>query len=380
MPELGPAEVEIWATSTGGGHRRVAEALRRALLDAGPPGLRVAIDDPLQMGALPHAQIVLRGYGPVVRTAPGLWGVLFNTFARPGARGALERFLLSGLGRTMANTTSARRPRVVVNCHPLLGPGAARAARRLLPRAELMTLITDLTVVHPGWLSPKDALFMTPSSVATSWCVDQGIPRSSVVEVGLPVDPGLCRHAHAASDRRIQRLELGLDPDLLCVLIGGGGEGAGRLLPLIFAVEESRMPLQLVVMCGRNRRLLRDIRRLSLKVPMVSLPYLEDPSPWLLASDVYVGKAGPSALAEAAAAGLAIVVTDALPGQELSNRGLLVEAGVAQSVESPSELVAVLASFCTEPAAALVEMQQRSLSWSRPDAASRAAEQVLARL
>ena len=371
--------MEIWATSTGGGHRRVAEALRRALLEAGPKGLRVAIDDPLQLGALPHAQLLLRGYGPVVRTSPRLWGVLFSTFARPQAKRLLELFLLTGLGRAMAATTRARRPKVVVNCHPLLGPGAARAARGLSPRAELLTLITDLSVVHPGWLSPPDALFMTPSGVATSWCVDQGIPPGAVVEVGLPVDPGLGRRGDARSDRRRRRQESGLDPELPCVLIGGGGEGAGRLLPAIRALDRGRLPLQVVVLCGRNRRLLRTLRRLPLGVPLVALPYLQDPSPWLLASDVYVGKAGPSALAEAAAAGLAIVVTDALPGQELANRELLVEAGAALSVASPQELVGVLSGLCAQPQV-LEEWQRRSIEWSRPEAAARAAAEVLARL
>ena len=376
MPELGPAEVQIWATSTGGGHRRVAEALRLALLAMAPPGLRVAIDDPLQLGALPHAQLLLRGYGPVVRTSPTLWGKLFDAFSLPPARIALERFLLSGVGPAMRQATMARHPGVVVNCHPLLGPGAALAAGRISPPAQLVTLITDLTVVHPGWLSPRTARFLTPSAVATSWCVDQGVSGASVVEVGLPVDPRL-RHG-SPPERPARRARLGVDPDLICVLVGGGGEGAGRLLPLVTAVGLSGLPVQLVVLCGRNRRLLRAVRRLRLGLPLRALPYLQDPSPWLLASDIYVGKAGPSALAEAAAAGLAIIVTDALPGQETSNRELLVNAGAALSVASPAELVSALTTLAAGSTDALAKMQSRAREWSRPDAADRAAAEILA--
>ncbi len=355
----------------------MAEALRIALLELGPPGLRVAIDDPLQRGARPHAGLVLRGYGPVVRSAPGLWGLLFSTFARPAARGALESFLLSGLGQAMERTTAARRPRVVVNCHPLLGPAAARSALALRPAPKLVTMITDLTVVHPGWLSPRDAHFMTPSAVATRWCLDQGIQPDRVVEVGLPVDAGLLTGPQPGETRAGPRRDLGLAPGPPCLLLGGGGEGAGRLLPLVTALDGSGLEVQAVVLCGRNRRLLSSLRRRRWRIPLVALPYLEDPSPWLLASDIYIGKAGPSALAEAAASGLAMVVTDALPGQELANRQLLVESGAALSADSPGELVRLLGELCAGGGARLLEMQRRAVAWSRPGASALAAATVL---
>jgi len=380
LSEPSSADVQFWVTTTGGGHRRVAEAVRDALLVVGPPGISVAIDDPLAYGALPHARALLRGYGPLVRTSPGLWGFLFDTFAKPWARAALEAYLISGLGLAMARASRSRRPRVIVNCHPLLGPSASRAARGIDPRPQFLTLITDMTVVHPGWLSPRDARFIVPSSVAYRWCLEQGIAEDQLVEVGIPVDLRLSAGSSPSWDRKGQRSSLGLDPDRILVLVGGGGEGAGDLRPLVSAVANSGLPIQMAVMCGRNSRLRRWLEGTPSLAAVVALPYLQDPSPWLLAADVYVGKAGPSALAEAAACGLAMVVTHALPGQESRNRSLLVHSGVALGAEGPLELLEVLGRLCASDRTLLANMQEAARSWSRPKAALLAAEEILSKM
>ena len=378
MPPTAAADVQLWATTTGGGHRRVAEAVKRALEEQGPPGIRVAIDDPLLSGALPHARLLLLSYGPLVRSSPGIWGLLFRTFARPAARRALEHFLMSGLSGAMTTLTAARQPRVVVNCHPLLGPAAFRAAQGLVAPARMLTLITDLTVVHPGWLSPAGARFLSPSAIASSWCSGQGIPSAQIVETGLPVDPLLARTARDPASRESLRRELGLDSDRLCLIVGGGGEGAGRMQLLVRALATSGLPIQLVVLCGRNRQLLSWLRGHRFQLPVKALPYTPDPSAWLLAADCYVGKAGPSALCEAAAAGLGILVTDALPGQESANRQLLVDAGAARAVASAADLLLVVARMCDHKDRLLSSLQRASAAWSRPEAASLAAAEILA--
>ncbi len=374
-----PVDVLLWATKTGGGHRRVAEALRAALLAESRGALRVAIEDPLAAGARPHARALLLAYGPLVRTSPLLWGLLFRTFARPWARKPLESFLLSGLAPAMTRVTQARQPRVVVNCHPLLGPAALRASSRLSAPAPLVTMITDLAVVHPGWLSPPTANFLSPSAVATSWCVAQGIPAERVVEVGLPIDPGIGEQVGPEAKARL-RSELGLDPRRLVVVMGGGAEGAGRLRPLVAAVLGSGLPLQLVVLCGRNQRLLHWLHARPRRLPLVALPYTPDPTPWLLAADVYVGKAGPSALAEAAAAGLAILVSAALPGQERSNLVLLQEASAGLRVAGRVDLLEALGRLSIPGDPLLHSLRQGALAWARPAAARGAAREIMSLL
>lgn len=357
----------------------MAEAVSAAIRDQTHGSVRVAIDDPLAGGAGLGARALFLSYGPLVRASPSLWGALFRTFAKSWPRRTLERFLLAGLAPAMSRLTQERQPRVVVNCHPLLGPAAQMAANSLSEPARMLTIVTDLALVHPGWLSPPNALFLSPSPVASSWCVNQGIPATQVVDVGLPIDPGIGARAGPATRRRL-RLELGIDEQRLCVVVGGGAEGAGKLRPLLGAMLESQLPLHVLVLCGRNRSLLRWVKGRPQLIPLEAIPYTQDPSRWLLAADVYVGKAGPSALAEAAAAGLAILVSDALPGQERSNLELLVDAGAGIAVDGPSELLEVLARLVTDGDPLMASLRAGAAAWARPDAAALAASQIVARL
>ncbi|MGC8474247.1 MAG: MGDG synthase family glycosyltransferase [Candidatus Dormibacteria bacterium] len=350
---------------------RVAAALREALRAEAGPGLRVEIADPLRSGALPQASLVLRGYGPLVRRAPTAWGPLFVAFSRPMAGAVLERFLLSGLRTAMVRRARRSQPRVVVNLHPLLGPGAQAAARAA--GAPLITLVTDLTLVHPGWLSPRGVHLLTPSEEAASSCLGQGVPPELVETTGLPLDPRLERPL----PRPALRLGLGLDPELPCLLVSGGAEGAGRVERVLLEVEESRVPCQVALLCGRNGRLLRWATGRSWRMPVHAYAFLEDPGSLILSADLYLGKAGPTAIGEAVSAGLGMVLTSALRGQEQANLDWAVGRGMALAAVHPGEVARILPELLGGDGSPLERLRLAARREMPPGAALRAARRIL---
>lgn len=374
LNEPGRAEVQIWATGTGGGHLSVARALAQTLASRSEGRTSVVVDDPLGEPIGRGARTLARSYGPLVRTSPPLWGLLFRAFSRQGPSAALDRFLARQLVPAMAERSRLRSARVVVSCHPLLGP-AARSAAGTGP--ALVTVMTDLVGGHRGWLSPRPDALLTATRQATDWCLDHGIPAHLIQETGLPIDPSLSPAPSDTGDRAELRRGLGLDPDSLCVLVGGGAEGVGRLRQLATWLGTSGLPLQVVVACGNNRRLRDWIGRHPQPVRTLALGFQGSLTPWLLASDVYLGKAGPSTLAEAAAAGLALLVTEALPGQEEHNGAALVAAGAARQIRGRDQLMRTLSRLCSRDDPLLEDLQRGSRAWSRPQAATLAAEVVL---
>jgi UDP-N-acetylglucosamine:LPS N-acetylglucosamine transferase len=371
-------DVQIWAVGTGGGHVSVARALAQALVSRGQGRVTVAVDDPTEERIGRTSRTLARAYGPLVRNSPALWGLLFRGFSHRSLSSRLDRFLLWQLVPAMAARTRIRSPRVIVNCHPLLGPAAQRAASLVTtePAPALVTVITDLVGGHRGWLSPRPDAMLTATGEATAWCRDRGVPARLIRETGLPIDPALVSNSSPA-DRRALRERLGLDPDLLCVLMGGGAEGVGSLRRWSRWLGASGLPLQVVVSCGRNRRLHQWLRRQPPSPTMVALEFQPSLTPWFQAADVYLGKPGPSTLAEAAAAGLAILVCRALPGQEELNGRALIAAGAGRRVLGRRDLLRTLSRFCLSDDRLLPDLQRGALAWSRPDAASRAADVVL---
>lgn len=377
MNRLARADVQLWVTSTGGGHRRVAEAIRSAIEERSGGRVHVAIDDPLELGAMPQARLILRGYGPLVRASPAAWGWLFRLFSFAGPEWLLERFLMTGLRAPMRRAAARRRPRAVVSCHPLLGPGAASATPK---GACFMTMLTDLTVVHPGWLSPIPEVVMVPSDVAAGWCERSGMPRERIRVTGLPVDPRLARLSGDPESRAAIRSSLDLDPALPCLLVAGGAEGAGAVGPVLRAVDAFEGPLQMVALCGQNHRLLRWVESQSWRHPVRAEGYLPDPSDFLLAADAYIGKAGPSSLAEASASGLAILIASALPGQEEDNRRWAVEQGAAIAVGELGQLPEILDGLLGRGGGGLATLRARSGAWLPGGAAERVADEILRRI
>ncbi len=329
------------------------------------------IADPLRSGALPQASLLLRGYGPLVRWAPAAWGPLFAAFSRPAAGAVLERFLLSGLRTAMVRRALHTRPRVVVNLHPLLGPGALAAAGAV--GAPLITVVTDLTLVHPGWLSPKGIPLLTPSEEATSSCLRQGVPPGLVETTGLPLDPELERsHSRAAL-----RQGLGLDPQLPCLLVSGGAEGAGGVERVLLEVEASALPCQVALLCGRNRRLLRWATGRNWRMPVHAFSFLEDPGPLILSADIYLGKAGPTAIGEASAAGMGMILTSALRGQERANLDWAVRRGLALEAVRNGEVARILPALLEAGGAPLARLRLAARREMPAGAAARAARRIL---
>lgn len=334
----------------------------------------MAVDDPVREPIGRPAFNLARAYGPVVRTSPALWGILFRSFSRQLLSQPLDRFLLQQLVPAMAGRSRLRSPRVVVSCHPLLGPSARSAAG---PGPALVTMMTDLVGGHRGWLSPRPDTILTATEQATNWCLGHGVPAHLIQETGLPIDPDLVLGSGGPSRRRQLRLGLGLDPEKLCVLVGGGAEGVGSMKQLVQWLGSSGLPLQVVVACGNNLRLRAWLARHPQPAQLLALDFQSSLTPWLQSADVYLGKAGPSTLAEAAAAGLALLITEALPGQEEDNGAVLAAAGAARQIRGRDHLISILAS-CSRPGDPLLgELQRGSRAWSRPQAADAAAEVVL---
>ncbi|MGH7643756.1 MAG: MGDG synthase family glycosyltransferase [Candidatus Dormibacteria bacterium] len=380
MNDPGRAKVQIWATGTGGGHLSVAQALATALTTSTSGQVSVALDDPLHDPIGRTARALARSYGPLVRTSPALWGVLFRGFSRRVLSSGMDRFLIRQLGPAMAERTRLRSPQVIVNCHPLLGPAARRAADTVVVEGvppSVITVMTDLVGGHLGWLSPRPDAIVTATREATDWCLEHGIPKQLIRETGLPIDPELSRSPGGPETRRQLRRSLGLDPLSLCVLVGGGAEGVGHLKRLTGWLGESALPLQLVVACGNNLRLLEWLHRHPPQRATVALAPQASLTPWWQAADVYLGKAGPSTLAEAAAAGLALLITDSLPGQEENNGAALATAGAALLVSGREQLLQTLARLCRPADPLLSQLQHGARSWARPTAAAAAAAVVL---
>jgi 1,2-diacylglycerol 3-beta-galactosyltransferase len=340
-------------SATGGGHLAAVTAVAEALERRYPGEYRVVIHDPLPPP-------VTRGYGPLIRYAPWLWGLLYRVGdSRPVARlvhAAVTRVSV----RPLAETVAAVRPALIVSFHPLTGQLAIRARDAAGLRAPVVTVITDLGPPHAVWTWPK---------------ADRIV---SAATVGVPVAPRLTDEAPDAAERAARRRLLGHPDARFLVVLVGGAEGAGKLARRAAAIVDRLPDVDVAVICGRNRLVFRRLSRLSARYGgrLSAHGFVTDISGWLRAADVVATKAGPATIAEAACCGTAMVLTCHLPGQERNNVGFVTEAGAGSYLPRTSQLVAGIGQLRTD-ATALAAMRAAAARIARPDAADQIAAQLV---
>jgi UDP-N-acetylglucosamine:LPS N-acetylglucosamine transferase len=115
-------------------------------------------------------------------------------------------------------------------------------------------------------------------------------------------------------------------------------------------VAEVLGDLQLVLLCGRNDRLLDALRAMRRRAPHAAVGFTPQVADYLRAGDFLIGKPGPGAISEALHCGLPVVTFRnawTMP-QERYNAQWVEERGVGRVVASTRALPSAVASLLVE--------------------------------
>ena len=356
---------------TGGGHRSAATAVAQALTGAYPGRFAPLICDPLRgPGAPRRLRWLVALYGPNIRLAPWLWGVLWRASGSPRALGWLRRTLLSPAYGSVARAVAACNPAMIVAFHPMTAEPAVRVRERSVARLPVITIVTDLITTHLSWRDAAVDRIVVPSATIAGRCRQDGMPAERYAEIGLPVATEFCRMPASGPERRALQHSLGLRGQFL-VVVTGGAEGSGNIYRRTAAILRRVENVDIAVICGRNRSLQGRLTRLAARADgrLTVHGFVDNMADWLRCADIVVGKAGPGTIAEAACCAAPLVLTSYVPGQEEGNVEFVVEAGAGSHAPRTRQLAAEIGRLRDDPAA-LATMRAASGGLGRPDAAA----------
>ncbi|HTA54788.1 MAG TPA: glycosyltransferase [Candidatus Acidoferrales bacterium] len=335
-------------SDTGGGHRSAANAIVAAL-DERSPKFETRIEDVAAHCAFPLTQLGL-GYSMALRYAPPVYGALY--YATNGRRRyrALVRFCEPLYRERLRDLFLDYRPDVIVSVHPLLNHAALRARDDAhMQHVPVVTVITDLGKVHESWLVPEADAVVVPAREVYQRALSRGVRPARLRLLGHPIHPKFDDVTGSKADLRAQ---LKLSPATPAVMLMAGGEGGGKLFSTALALARARLPIELVVVCGRNENLEQKLGELSatLPTPMQVLGFTDKIPEYFRAVDLLVTKAGPGTLAEANAAQLPIIVYDYVPGQERGNVDFVRHNGLGLiALQGASKVVAAVRTLISAP-------------------------------
>ncbi len=197
---------------------------------------------------------------------------------------------------------------VVVSVIPHFNRALAISVKRALPGARFVTILTDLANYPPHfWLEPESDILICGSDRAVQQARALGHENGRVFQAsGMVINPKFYQAVDI--DRGAERQRLGLAPECPTGLVLFGGQGSDAMLQIAERVERYRYPLQMIYICGRNRKLLAELRgrktsrRRYIEGFTTEMPY------FMRLADFFVGKPGPGSLSEALACGLPVLV------------------------------------------------------------------------
>ncbi|XP_061966414.1 monogalactosyldiacylglycerol synthase, chloroplastic-like isoform X2 [Populus nigra] len=211
-----------------------------------------------------------------------------------------------------------------------------------------------------------------PSTDVSKRAMKAGLKPSQIKVYGLPVRPSFVKPVRPKGELRRQ---LGMDEDLPAVLLMGGGEGMGPIEATARALGDSlydenlEEPIgQVLVICGRNKKLTNRLLSIDWKVPVQVKGFVTKMEECMGACDCIITKAGPGTIAEAMIRGLPIILNDYIAGQEVGNVPYVVENGCGKFSKSPKEIAKIVAEWFGPKADELSAMSQNALKLARPDA------------
>lgn len=353
---------------TGGGHRATAQAVAAGLRIIGNGHVKTELVNATPYMPYPY-NTAERAYPvAIARARVGYAAFWHLTNNKPYA--AITRASMQLSGRHSITRFFAEHPAdVYVSCHPLVNQMLPQAAKQFQPHAPFFAVVSDMVTIHSLFWSKHITSIMVPTEEARTLAIRHGMQPERVVVTGQPVLPDF---AERCARGRSMRSELGLDPQSFTVLLMGGGDGMGRITQTARAIMAAALPIQLVVLCGRNEH-----ARAELSAQGIHAVGFTDRVPeYMGAADVLVSKAGPGAIAEAFVAGLPIALYDAVPGQESGNIDLVTRSGAGAWCPQPQSVVAQLEHWLRDPQAR-AGAAHASAALARPQAALDAAHLIL---
>jgi 1,2-diacylglycerol 3-beta-galactosyltransferase len=301
-------KITIVFFDAGGGHRSAAEALKAVLESQHRPWQVELLNlqellDRIDLLKRVTGLRIQDGYNLILRKGwtrltpqllPLLQGVV-RMYHRPTVK------LLTEFWKTHPTD-------MVLSVIPHFNRAMVESIRKVRPSTAFVTLITDIADYPPHfWIERESQYLICGSEKAQQQAFELGHNRDHVfLASGMVMRPKF--YENPAINRPEERKRLGLDPDLPTGIVLFGGHGSSAILNIVKALNAGKAHLQLILMCGKNKKLLARVQRTKTRFPVFAQGFTPDVHSYMALSDFFIGKPGPGSISEALQFDLPVIV------------------------------------------------------------------------
>jgi 1,2-diacylglycerol 3-beta-galactosyltransferase len=362
-------------SDTGGGHRSAFQAIQDAMQIKYGDNVEFENVDVFRECKWPlNKQPEM--YAKMVTDYKLLWALMYHGFDGK-RRTEFARHMIYMNNRNNLRQIVHDHPADVVVCtHSIISNPIFRAYLSFPKRPPFLTVVTDLVTTPLFWYDPRVEQCFVPTKDAYDRGLMLGMSPDQMQITGLPVNP---HFIDSITSQAEAREELGFDPDLPAVMMVAGSDGTGTIYETVMALDAQKLNVQIIVITGKNEDLKAKLDAHDWRSPHKIFGFVTNQYEMpriMVASDIIVTKAGPSTITEAAIAGLPMIISDSIPGQEAGNVKLVVENGAGIYAPKPEEVAGTVALWLSEGEDRLAERAENAKRIAYPNAVWDVAESV----
>ncbi|TCP29420.1 processive 1,2-diacylglycerol beta-glucosyltransferase [Scopulibacillus darangshiensis] len=352
----------------GDGHIKAAEALRDAMVQLNDrQNINTVLFDVTDLLPQFADKLTKKLFVSGIKRFPSLYDYLYEKTRAESKITTIAKKRLHGLGLgQLYEWLGEKKPDAIISTFPVASGMLSELKELGLIITPIYTVITDHTV-HSSWINPYIDHYFVASKLVKRDMIKYGVPESFITVTGIPVHPNF---SLPFSKRKVKG-KLGLNPDLPCILLAGGGFGVfNKIENLLQELNDLMVPFEVVVICGRNQRLLKRIKKKEVEYlyPLKLLGFVENMHEWMAAADLLVTKPGGITVSEAIAAEVPMLIVRALGGQENDNLHFLLQSGTALYTENPGMLRDKLKKLLTPGSLDVLKQAMIPYQWQKDSA------------
>jgi UDP-N-acetylglucosamine:LPS N-acetylglucosamine transferase len=292
----------------GGGHRSAAEALKSVLESQSHPWQvhLLNLQDELE-----RLDLLRRFTGIRIQDA-------YNLILRKGWTRLTPQLLpvLQAVVRLYRRPTVSMLSKywkqhpvdLVLSVIPHFNRALAESIRASMPGVPFVTLLTDFADYPPHfWMERESEYIICGTERAEQQALKLGHDRQHVfLASGMVMKPRF--YEKRALTRNQERKKLGLDLNLPTAIVLFGGHGSSTMLDIVKRLDSGKSNLQLILICGKNQKLLAKVRALKTRFPISAEGFTQEVDYFMSVADFFIGKPGPGSISEALQFHLPVIV------------------------------------------------------------------------
>ncbi len=302
-------KIQILFHDAGGGHRNAAVALQTIILQH---------QRPWQVELVQFQD--LTDHLDVLRKLTGIriqeqYNILLRNGWTLGATQLLRvlqatiHLFHGSMVKLLARHFQKQPADLMVSVIPHFNREIAEAWTGCYPGRPFVTIITDLADFPPHfWIEPvKEQYVICGTERAVEQARQIGKDPSNIFATsGMILRPDF--YCEDKTDPAALRRELNLRNDLPTGMLLFGGFGSRVMYEIVERLEAAALPLQLIVICGRNEKLAEKFRARAWKLPLHIVGFTKEVHRLMRAADFLIGKPGPGSVAEAMVRKLPVIL------------------------------------------------------------------------